>query len=99
MFANQSELQINDQMSHRRFLSLSFVAQMQDAKTIWLFRDTLVKVVVIEEFFNSFSLQLVQQGILLHKGTIVNATFVEELNQRNTRDENQQIKERKIPKD
>ena len=96
---DQAEFQINDRMTFRRFLGLSLGDQVPDAKTIWLFRDTLAKAGVIEELFNSFSFQLEQQGIISHKGTIVDATFVEAPRQRNTRDENGQIKEGKIPED
>ena len=96
---NQAEFQINDRMTFKRFLGMSLGDQVPDAKTIWLFRDTLVKAGVIEELFNSFSFQLEQQGIISHKGTIVDAMFVEAPRQRNTRDENQQIKEGKTPED
>ena len=96
---DQAEFQINDRMTFRRFLGLSLGDQVPDAKTIWLFRDTLAKAGVMEELFNSFSFQLEQQGIISHKGTIVDATFVEAPRQRNTRGENQQIKEGKMPKD
>lgn len=96
---DQAEFQINDRMTFRRFLGLSLGDQVPDAKTIWLFRDRLAKAGVMEELFNSFSFQLEQQGIISHKGTIVDATFVEAPRQRNTRDENRQIKEGKIPED
>jgi IS5 family transposase len=96
---DQAEFQINDRMTFRRFLGLSLGDQVPDAKTIWLFRDTLVKAGAMEELFNSFSLQLEQKGIVSHKGTIVDATFVEAPRQRNTRDENRQIKEGKTPED
>ena len=96
---DQAEFQINDRMTFRRFLGLSLGDQVPDAKTIWLFRDRLAKAGVMEELFNSFSFQLEQQGIISHKGTIVDATFVEAPRQRNTRDENRQIKEGKIPVD
>ena len=80
-----------------RFLGLALGDQVPDAKTIWLFRDTLVKADVMKELFNSFNLQLEQQGIITRKGTIVDATFVEAPHQRNTREENRQIKEGKTP--
>lgn len=96
---DQAEFQINDRMTFRRFLGLSLGDQVPDAKTIWLFRDTLVKAGAMEGLFNSFSHQLEQKGIVSHKGTIVDATFVEAPRQRNTRDENRQIKEGKTPED
>ncbi|MGI6689125.1 MAG: IS5 family transposase [Christensenellales bacterium] len=94
---DQAEYQINDRVSFMRFLGLSLGDRVPDAKTIWLFRDTLVKADVIEGLFKLFNLQLEQQGIISHKGTIVDATFVEAPRQRNTREENRQIKEGKTP--
>jgi IS5 family transposase len=94
---DQTEYQINDRVSFMRFLGLSLGDRVPDAKTIWLFRDTLVKADVIEGLFKLFNLQLEQQGIISHKGTIVDATFVEAPRQRNTREENRQLKEGKTP--
>ncbi len=96
---DQAEYQINDRESFMRFLGLSLGDRVPDAKTIWLFRDTLVKANVMEDLFKLFNLQLEQQGIISHKGTIVDATFVEAPRQRNTREENRQIKEGKTPEE
>ena len=96
---DQAEYQINDRVSFMRFLGLALGDRVPDAKTIWLFRDTLVKAAVMEELFNLFNLQLEQRGIISHKGTIVGATFVEAPRQRNTREENRQIKEGKTPEE
>ena len=85
---NQAEFKINDRMTFRRFPGLSLGDQVPDAKTIWLFRDTLVKGGVMEELFNCFSRQLEQMGIISHTGTIVDATIVKLPRQRNTRKEN-----------
>ena len=96
---DQAEYQINDRVSFMRFLGLSLGDRVPDAKTIWLFRDTLVKADVMEDLFKFFNLQLERQGIISHKGTIVDATFVEAPRQRNSREENRQIKEGKTPDD
>ena len=40
---DQAEFQINDRMTFRRFLGLSLGDPVPDAKTIWLFHDTLLK--------------------------------------------------------
>ena len=42
---------------------------------------------------------LEERGIITHKGTIVDATFVDAPRQRNSRDENKQIKDGEIPED
>ena len=96
---DQTEYQINDRMSFMRFLGLSLGDRVPDAKTIWLFRDTLTKAEIIDELFQLFNLQLEQQGIITHTGTIVDATFVDAPRQRNTREENKGIKNGEIPEE
>lgn len=96
---DQTEYQINDRMSFMRFLNLSLGDNIPDAKTIWLFRDTLTQTKVIEELFRLFNRQLEKQGIITHTGTIVDATFVEAPRQRNTREENKTIKKGEIPEE
>jgi len=96
---DQTEYQINDRMSFMRFLGLSLGDKVPDAKTIWLFRDTLTQAKVIEELFHFFTRQIESQGIITHTGTIVDATFVEAPRQRNTREENKAIKEGKTPEE
>ena len=94
---DQTEYQINDRMSFMRFLGLSLGDRVPDAKTIWLFRDTLTKAEIIDELFQLFNLRLEQQGIITHTGTIVDATFVDAPRQRNTREENKGIKNGEVP--
>lgn len=94
---DQTEYQINDRISFARFLGISMSEKVPDAKTIWLFRDTLTKAEVIEKLFQIFGEKLEKQGIITHSGTIVDATFVEAPRQRNHHEENKQIKEGKVP--
>ena len=96
---DQTEYQIHDRMSFMRFLGLSLGDKVPDAKTIWLFRDTLTQAKAIGELFRLFNRQLESQGIITHAGTIVDATFVDAPRQRNTREENKTIKEDKIPEE
>lgn len=96
---DQTEYQINDRMSFMRFLGLSLGDRVPDAKTIWLFRDTLTQTKAIEELFHLFNRQLEMQGVITHTGTIVDATFVDAPRQRNTREENKTIKEGKTPEE
>jgi transposase, IS5 family len=96
---DQTEYQINDRMSFMRFLGLSLGDKIPDAKTIWLFRDTLTQTKAIEELFRLFNNQLESQGVITHTGTIVDATFVDAPRQRNTRDENKTIKAGEIPEE
>ncbi len=94
---DQTEYQINDRMSFMRFLGLGLDDKVPDAKTIWLFKDTLTKAGIMEQLFLQFNRMLEERGIITHKGTIVDATFVDAPRQRNSRDENEKIKNGEIP--
>lgn len=96
---DQTEFQINDRMSFMRFLGLSLDDKVPDAKTIWLFKDTLTKAGIMEQLFSQFNRMLEERGIITHKGTIVDATFVDVPRQRNSREENRKIKNGETPEE
>lgn len=94
---DQMEYQILDRMSFMRFLGLKISDKVPDAKTIWHFREQLTKRDAIGRLFASFLGSLKRAGLVLHEGSIVDATFVEVPKQRNTYEENKQIKGGKTP--
>ena len=96
---DQTEYQINDRMSFMRFLGLSIHSKVPDAKTIWLFKDTLTQNGAIEKLFRKFENELESKGIITRRGTIVDATFVDAPRQRNSRDENKTIKNGETPEE
>ena len=79
---DQTEYQITDRISFQRFLGLSLGEKVPDAKTIWLFRNTLTDADIMEKLFTQFNRMLEERGIITHKGTIVDATFVDASRQR-----------------
>jgi IS5 family transposase len=95
----QMQYQIMDRLSFQRFLGQGLYATVPDEKTIWLFREVLSKGGVIEKLFSRYSAHLEKQGLMANSGSIVDASFVEVPRQRNSREENQTIKEGKIPDD
>lgn len=94
---DKTEYVINDRLSFQRFLGLSLGDKVPDAKTIWLFRENLIKLGAEKELFTFFRKQLEAQGIITREGSLIDATFVDVPRQRNTRDENEKIKGGKIP--
>lgn len=94
---DEMEYQLRDRYSFCRFLGLSPEGKIPDAKTIWLFREHLVHCDLMKELFIDFNYQLEEQGYKAQKGQIVDASFVDVPKQRNTRDENAEIKDGKIP--
>ena len=91
------EFQIRDRLTFMRFLGLSLGDRVPDAKTIWLFRDQLIHAGLAKPLFERFSAYLQSNGFRARKGQIVDASLVSVPVQRNTREENQQIKEGNPP--
>jgi transposase, IS5 family len=79
------EYQMIDRISFRRFLKID--DKVPDAKTIWNFRNQLSKSNRGNWLFSAFQEKLESQGMIAHKGQIVDATFIEAPKQRNPKDE------------
>ncbi len=93
----QMQYQLLDRLSFQRFINLGLQSTIPDEKTIWLFRETLTRQGVIEKLFQRFKALLESKGVIANTGSIIDASFVEVPRQRNTREENKQIKEGKVP--
>lgn len=96
---DQIEYQINDRLTFMRFIGIGLGERVLDSRTIWDFENTLAEAGVIEELFIMFDAMLESEGLITHKGTIVDATFVDAPRQRNSRDENKKIKDGEVPED
>jgi IS5 family transposase len=94
---DQTEYQIRDRLSFRRFLDLGMSENVPDAKTIWLFREHLVQKKLVEKLFAKFDGYLNEMGFAARGGQIIDASFVQVPKQRNKKDENDQIKAGQTP--
>ena len=97
MSDDKTEYLIKDRLSFQRFLGLKLYGTVPDAKTIWHFREELNEAKALDTVFYRFVNQLEEQGIITRSGSIVDASFVDVPRQRNTKDENKEIKEGKTP--
>jgi IS5 family transposase len=86
------EFQVLDRYSFSRFLGIQEGAKVPDATTIYRFREELAKANVIELLFTQFDQFLRNNGFKAQKGQIVDASIVRVPIQRNSRDENKDIK-------
>lgn len=93
----QLELQVNDRRSFEEFVGLGIMDSIPDAKTIWFFRERLTNAGVIKDLFEIFNQHLRENGFESKGGQIVDATLVPVPVQRNTREENQEIKAGRVP--
>jgi IS5 family transposase len=91
------EYQLRDRFSFMRFLGLQLEDRVPDAKTVWLFRERLKGLNLVDVLFARFHQQLAEEGYVARAGQMIDATFVEVPRQRNTREENVQIKAGEVP--
>ena len=96
---DQTEYQIRDRYSFSRFLDLQPEDRVPDAKTLWRFRESLKSAAVFDRLFEELSLQIAAEGYIARKGQIVDASLVAAPKQRNSREENAQIKRGEVPED
>jgi transposase, IS5 family len=94
-----AETQIGDRFSFMQFLGLQPGDDIPDQNTIWDFREALEKdgrdgTRRLFELFHGF---LDSKGLVAREGSIVDASFVDAPRQRNTSEENKQIKNGERP--
>ncbi|MDI9358387.1 MAG: transposase [Phycisphaerales bacterium] len=91
----QVEYQIIDRISFKKFLGLSSGDKIPDEKTVWAFREELTQSGLIEKLFEHFTSFLEKKGLIFEEGKIIDASFTLAPRQRNTKEENEIIKEGK----
>ncbi len=94
-----TSFQITDRASFRAFLGLTPGDRVPDGQTILDFKEALCKAGAYETLFSVFlgHLQTRHGLALAREGVMVDATFVEVPKQRNTRQQNEEIKEWEVP--
>ena len=95
----QAEFQINDRASFQRFLGIGAYDPLPDEKTIWLFKERLIKEGLDKILFEKMKYWIKKSGFILNEGAIVDASIIQVPIQRNTADENDAIKDDKIPEE
>lgn len=93
----QMEYQVKDRLTFMRFLGFDFLTDVPDEKTIWNFREKLKQKGLARKLFQRFNRLLEEHGYISKPGKIIDASIVEVPQQRNTREENAQIREGEVP--
>ena len=94
---DQMEFQIRDRLSFVRFLGLSLEEGVPDAKTIWLYRETLSNAGVIQQIFKEFDRHLQVHGFKAKKGQLIDATIVEVPRQAMNQEEKKSVEAGETP--
>jgi IS5 family transposase len=93
----QAEFQINDRLSFQKFLGMTLADTVPDQKTIWLFREQLGRGDGVKKLFKRFDHHLASRGLIGKAGKIIDASFVDVPRQRNSRADNETIKNGEVP--
>jgi IS5 family transposase len=96
-----TEEQIFDRTSFKNFLGLRIGDDIPDAKTLWDFKQR-IEAEGREggrKLFEAFGQILEGKDLIAREGSIVDASFVEAPRQRNSREQNQRIKEGERPEE
>jgi IS5 family transposase len=96
---DKTEYQILDRFSFSRFLGIDLCDAVPDAKTIWHFREQLKNYSIFDQLFEFLREKIEKAQLILNDGSIVDARIIEVPKQRNSRDENGQLKNDQIPED
>lgn len=71
------EDQLIDRLSFQQFVGLGYDEEIPDFTTIWHFKEGLVKAGLMDEIFTRIVGQIEEKGLILKKGTIVDATIIQ----------------------
>jgi IS5 family transposase len=93
----QMEFQLNDRISFKRFVGLDFSHRVPDCNTLWNFKQALARDDNERKLFDLFYAVLQEKNLIVNEGKMVDASFHEVPRQRNSREENQIIKDGGIP--
>jgi len=74
------EDQLNDRLSFQRFAGIGFDMKVPDYSTIWRFKEALIKHKLFRKIFDLILDDLKLRGLILKKGTIVDATIIQSYN-------------------
>ena len=88
-----------DRISYKRFVGLASLDPVPDQKTLWKYRNQLAEAGLVAELFARFKEQLLEHGREFKSGTLVDSSMIAVSRQRNSREENAEVKECRVPKD
>jgi IS5 family transposase len=94
-----AEYQIVCRIDFMRFLGLEEGDRIPDGNTVWDFKEALKRTEADRELFANFNRMLEEKGIITHKGTIIDATFVTVPKRHTTKKDDKLIKAGEVAQD
>lgn len=72
----EAELSVEDSLSFRRFAGIPIEEKVPDHTRIWAFRQALAEHGLDKQLFEEINRQIEAQGLLVKKGTLIDATIL-----------------------
>ena len=96
---DQTEYQITVRLDFMRFLEMSLGDRVPDAKTIWVYEETLAKQGTGKDLFALFFEEIKRAGYITREGSIVDASFIEAPKRKNSKEQREVLKDGDIPEE
>jgi IS5 family transposase len=71
------EDQVNDRLSFQHFAGIDFSSTVPDYTTIWRFKERLIQEGLIDKLFELIVEFIDNKGLIIKKGTLIDATIIE----------------------
>jgi len=88
------EDQLIDRLSFQQFVGLSFDQEIPDFTTIWNFKEALVENKLMDRIFSSIISQIELNGLILKKGSMVDATIIPSANKPLSKDKRNELEQK-----
>ena len=89
----QLEDQLIDRLSFQRFTGINLDQEIPDFTTFWRFKEALIEHNLDQKIFEEINTQIEGHGLLVKKGTIVDAAIIESSNRPLSQQKRQQLSE------
>ncbi|MBK7709263.1 MAG: IS5 family transposase [Acidobacteria bacterium] len=87
------EDQLADRLSFQQFVGLGYDEEIPDFTTFWKFKEKLVKAGLMQKIFEQILSQIDERGLILKRGTIIDATLIQSANRPMTKEKREKAKE------
>lgn len=74
------EDQMIDRLSFQEFVGINFNNEIPDFTTLWRFKESLLEHQILDKIFDLILEQLDREGLILKRGTLVDATIIKSKN-------------------
>lgn len=87
------EDELIDNLSFQRFVGINWNNEIPDFTTLWRFKEALIQHKLSDKIFDLIQQQLEEKGLILKRGTIVDATIIESKNKPLSNEKREQLQE------